>query len=114
MPEPTQRLASTSTRISLRSAMTGLRSAQPEIDRRRNATPEDARIPFDFAHQVHFWKPLQHLVEGDLHFHPRQRRTEAEMDAVAEGKMRIGAAGDVEGLGIVELGGIAVRRPHQQ
>ena len=50
---------------------------------------------------------------GDLRFQPRQRRAEAEMDAVAEGHVRVLGAADVEALGIVERLGIAVGRVHE-
>ena len=39
---------------------------------------------------------------GDLRLEPRQRGAEAEMDAVAEGEMRVGIAADVEALGVGE------------
>src|ERR1700752_2312346 len=76
-----------------------LRSSQHEIDRRRYATPENARIPPYFARQVHFREASEHLVESDLHLHPRQRRAEAKMDTMAEGEVRIGATRDVENFG---------------
>src|SRR5262245_9739841 len=48
--------------------------------------------------------------QGERHLGPRERGAGAEMDAVAERAVRVRVPAEVESLGIVEDGGIAVRR----
>ena len=60
--------------------------------------------------ESHLGEPSQQGRERDLGFHARQRRTEAEVDAVAEREMAAVRAVDVERRWIVELRAVAVGR----
>src|SRR5271163_1529744 len=57
---------------------------------------------------------LQHLVERHPAFEPGQRRTEAQMDAVAEGLMPADVAVDVEAVAVGEMPLVPVGRAVQQ
>ena len=48
------------------------------------------------------------------HFETRERRADAEMDAGAEGHMRIGLARGVEGVGVRKARGIAIGGAEQE
>ena len=50
----------------------------------------------------------QDLLEGDARLEAGERRTDADVDAVAEGEMPADAAVDVELAGAVELALVAV------
>src|SRR5205085_3855914 len=55
-----------------------------------------ARLPRLVARQANVVQPLEQVGQGDPRFEPRQGGAEAEVDAVAEGQVRIGLAVDVE------------------
>ena len=50
----------------------------------------------------------EELDKGDSRLETRQRRADAEVNAVAEGEMRIGRASNVKAVRVGELDGIAV------
>src|ERR671913_129731 len=86
-----------------------------ERDRQPFYAAQDQRIvPFGLtALQPDLRQPLGQARGGDLRFQPRQWRTEAEMDAVAKGHVRVLGAADVEALGVVECLGIRIGRIHE-
>jgi AraC-like DNA-binding protein len=55
----------------------------------------------------------QQVGERDASLEPRQRRPEAEVEAVAEGDVGVGIARDVEALGVGELPGVAYQLWHR-
>ena len=71
---------------------------------RVRAQPLDRPRELDIAH------PSSDLIEHDAHFEAREIGAQAKVLAIAEGHMVIGGAGDVEALGVIELGRIANRR----
>ena len=55
-------------------------------------------------------QPVHDRHQRDLRLQTRERGTETEMNALAEGQMLIGFSGDIETRGIVELGFVAIGR----
>ena len=51
---------------------------------------------FDWVGETQVREPVQQGVEGEPAFHARERSTEAEVDAVSEGKVSSVGAADVE------------------
>lgn len=56
----------------------------------------------------------QQGAEGGLQFHPRQRRTQTEMDAGSEGEMRVRVPSEVQRVGPIVDVGVVVRAAEQQ
>src|SRR5580765_2910922 len=54
-------------------------------------------------------EPRQHLIQRDAAFEARERRAEAEVDAVPEREVLVDLAVDVEAIGILEVALVAVR-----
>ena len=91
-----------------RSARRRDRQALPAANRR------GARLDGVLAIDLPERETLQHLVECDAALEPRERRAEAEVDAVAEGEVMIDLAVDVEAVGIGEFALVAIRRAVEQ
>ena len=73
-----------------------------------------ARLPRLVAGKLKIFDPLQEIGKRDPGFQSCQRRTKAGMDAVAERQVRVGIAGDVKAVRIVELPGITVGGAHHR
>src|SRR3954468_4789395 len=57
-----------------------------------------ARLPWVGGSQFEAIHAIEELAQRDRSFQPRQRRAQAKVDAVAEGKVRVGVARDVKSL----------------
>src|SRR5262249_6478982 len=89
----------------------GRRELEADRQPRRTVDVEGpARLPGPVTGEREGCKPTEELGKGDGGLEPRQRRAEAAVDAVPEGDVRVGVAGDVEAIGVREPGRIAVRR----
>lgn len=66
------------------------------------------------ADRVQTGKAFEEDAEGGLHFEPRQRGADAEMDAGAEADVGIRRAGGFEGAGARELVFVAVGRTEEK
>src|SRR5688572_21345701 len=78
------------------------------------STQDVARLPLRLPLQSQLGHPLQQGSEGDLEFQLRQRRTEAEVDARAEGDMRVLGASQVQPIRVGKDCRVAVGRAEEQ
>ncbi len=85
-----------------------------ELDRHRLEARDEvgrpARQRVALDRQVEVGQAGQEAFEHDLELQAGQLVAQAEVGAEAEGHVRVGAAGDVEGVGLVEDGLVAVGR----
>ena len=73
-----------------------------------------ARFPRLIVRPPKAFEASEQIGERDARFHPGQRRTDTEMQTVAEGYVRIGIARDIETIRITELFWIAIGGTHHR
>src|SRR5687768_17865663 len=69
-----------------------------------------SRLPRRIRRRGEVFDAAEELGECDLGFEASQRGAEAEVRAVAKGDVRVGIAGNVETLGLLEGPGVVVGR----
>ena len=69
-----------------------------------------ARLPGLIGGEFKMLETAQYVGKGNPGFQPRQRRSKAKVDAMAEGDVRIGIARDIEPGRFAELARISVCR----
>src|SRR5580658_9217488 len=85
-----------------------------KLHRQSGEAPKSQIIPPDQRTrlQLETRQTANHGLKCFLPFHPRQRRTEAEMSSVSKGEVAVIDAGNIKTVGIREALRIAVRRRH--
>src|SRR5437899_1753111 len=75
-----------------------------------------SRLPGLVAGQLDVVEPMEEIAQGDFRLHPGKRRTQAEVDSVAESDVRIGIARNAKFFAALELCFISIgradHRPH--
>src|SRR5690606_7614570 len=96
--------------LARRSLRPGRADGKPLPAAHRRGAGLDGMLPVDLPGR----KPLQHLVQRDAALEPGERRSETEVDAVAEGEVMIDPSLDVEAVAAWEAALVAVRGAGQQ